>query len=69
MSEAWKRVVGIFWSALLWNWALWGPTQYVNLSYVPLKVMCFLHQCLSMHNIYVFLMSAVHSPIEAHLHS
>jgi hypothetical protein len=36
-SETWKRVRNIFLSSLLWNWAVWGPAQYINMSYVPLK--------------------------------
>ena len=37
-TQAWSKVRSIFWSALLWNWAVWGCAQYINMSYVPLKV-------------------------------
>lgn len=37
-SAAWKKVRDVFWSALLWNWIMWGPAQYINMSYVPLQV-------------------------------
>lgn len=37
-TQAWTKVRSMFWSALLWNWAVWGCAQYVNMNYVPLKV-------------------------------
>ena len=37
-SEAWGFVKSFFLSALLKNWIVWGIAQYVNMSYVPIKV-------------------------------
>ena len=41
--------------ALLWNWAVWGPAQYINMSYVPLKV------CLVLSTLYIT-HTVLHSP-------
>ncbi len=37
-SEAWQSVKAVYWSVLLRNWVIWGVTQYINMSYVPMKV-------------------------------
>lgn len=37
-SESWSFIKSFFLSALLKNWIVWGVAQYVNMSYVPIKV-------------------------------
>ena len=37
-TEAWAAVKAVFWSVLVKNWIIWGIAQYINLSYVPIKV-------------------------------
>lgn len=37
-SEAWSFIKSFFLSALLKNWIVWGIAQYINMSFVPIKV-------------------------------
>ena len=40
-QEAWRKVQTVFWPALVRNVIIWGLAQYVNMSYVPVKVSYF----------------------------